>query len=108
MSTVDDRIVPMPAGAVDVSEWTDAGTPDEYRCFTGPTPYMSGSSVDWFAEDARCVTVFGTQLRDGTVEFHCIRLVGVSWEDELDSETARTIGKALIDAADDLDRLGQR
>ncbi|WP_041781852.1 hypothetical protein [Mycolicibacterium chubuense] len=51
------------------------------------------------------VTLFGTQLHDGTVEDRCIRVGGVHEDDELDSETARRLGQALLDAADDLDRL---
>jgi hypothetical protein len=28
--------VPAPTGAADISEWTDVGTPDAYRTFSGP------------------------------------------------------------------------
>src|SRR4051812_35221570 len=95
--------VPLPAGATDVTDWTDVGSPDEFRCFDGPIRTVEGIKC-W---DGWPATVFvnGTQLRDGTVEGRCIRVYGVHGDDMLSSETARVLGRALLAAADDLDRL---
>lgn len=49
--------------------------------------------------------VNGTQLGDGTVEDRCIRVYGVHGDDMLSSETARVLGRALLAAASELDRL---
>lgn len=102
-SLSDKGSMPFPAGATEVTEWTDAGHPDEFRCFNGPTRTLPELR---FGDQPAFVTIFGTQLRDGTVEGRCIRVAGVHWDDELDSKTARHLAQQLLDAADDLDRLG--
>lgn len=98
---------PFPAGATEVSEWCDVGHPDEFRTFTGPT--WTVANLAWNGGDTDpTIIVFGTQLADGTVEGRCIRVDGLHWDYELSADNARTIGTALIEAADALDRLGQR
>lgn len=95
--------VPVPAGAVETSDWCDVGHPDEFRTFSGPTRSIPGLAYP--DSSPAMVLIFGTQLRDGTVEGRCIRVGGVHWDDEIDAETARALGRALLDAADDLDTL---
>lgn len=99
--------VPVPAGATEVSDWCDVGHPDEFRSFTGPswpgpTPqYNSGNSNPM-------VIVYGTQLRDGTIEGRCIRVGGLHWDDELSSDQTRKLAAALLKAADALDHLDEQ
>ncbi|MGV0778746.1 hypothetical protein [Mycolicibacterium elephantis] len=95
-----------PAGATEVSDWADIGTPDEFRTFDGPKWTLPG--IRWGfgdTEEDGYVAIYGTQLRDGTVEERCIRVGGLHWDDELDSQTARDIAGKLLEAADALDRL---
>jgi len=98
--------VDWPAGASEVSDWADAGTPDEFRSFLGPKWTLPGIRWGWGDnEEDGFVAVSGTQLRNGTVEGRCIRVGGVHWDDELDSHAARDLAEKLIAAADNLDRL---
>lgn len=104
MNTTSNQ-VPVPAGPAEATDWVDMGKLHEFRCFEGPMrrlpglAYGDGSPV--------LVTITGTQIRDGTIEGRFIRMSGPHWDDEIDSQTARTIARALFDAADDLDRLRQ-
>ena len=42
-----------------------------------------------------------------TLRGRCIRVDGLHWDDDRSSADARAIAKALLEAADDLDRLEQ-
>ncbi|MBY0287489.1 MAG: hypothetical protein K2X52_10105 [Mycobacteriaceae bacterium] len=95
--------VDWPAGATDVSDWADVGKPEEFRSFDGPI--WTIPEIQYTNDAPARVFVSGTQLRDGTIEERCIRLEGVAWEDMLASDTARTLSRALLSAADVLDRL---
>ncbi|MDT5097650.1 MAG: hypothetical protein QOC76_1387 [Mycobacterium sp.] len=98
--------VPPPVGATDVSDWADVGTPDQFRVFDGPRWTVPGLRFGYADQEVDAfITIFGTQLADGTIEGRCIRLGGVHWDDELCSETARIIGRSLLEAADELDRV---
>lgn len=97
-----------PAGATEVSDWADVGHPDEFRSFDGPKWTLPG--IRWGYGDNEVdgyVAICGTQLRDGTVEGRWIRVRGLQWDDELDSQTARAAAKALLEAADQLDSLNK-
>ena len=63
MTTID-----WPTGATEVSDWADVGTADEFRSFDGPKWTLPG--LRWGFGDNETdgfVTVYGTQLRDGTI-----------------------------------------
>lgn len=78
---------------------------DGFRCFEGSMRQLPG--LTYRDSSPVLVTITSTQLPDGTIEGRSIRMSGPHWDDEIDSQTARTIARALLDAADDLDRLRQ-
>lgn len=81
--------VPLPVGAIEVSDWMDSGTPEPFRLYSGPTWTIEGSSAT--------VTVRGTQLADGTIEEREIKIGGSF--DTLTAEEAEALAKALAQAA---------
>jgi hypothetical protein len=97
--------VPWPPAATSVSDWADVGTLDEFRSFDGPK--WTVPNLEWNSgEKDPTVLIYGTQLRGGMVEGRCIRVDGFHWDDMLSSDNARTLARALLEAADCLDRLG--
>jgi hypothetical protein len=92
--------VPAPAGATHVDDWNDAE--DEsgaFRYFRGARRFIQGLQDG--VNDAE-VAINGTQSADGRVE----RFIGIYADDSaLTSAQAREVGRALIAAANDLDRL---
>jgi hypothetical protein len=59
-----------PTGAHDVSDWTDVGTPDMYRTFTGPRREVRDNYVE----------AYGLQNADGSLEFLEVRASLDVWE----------------------------
>ncbi len=95
--------VPRPADAVDVDDWdaTNWDDPEDgegpVRCFSGTRRVVECNSSD----DAR-VAIDGLQYADGRVE----RAIRISDAEDLTSGLAREIARALIAAADEMERLG--
>ena len=99
MNTTSNQL---PAAA-EATDWVDVGKPDGFRRFEGSMRQLPG--LTYRDSSPVLLTITSTQLPDGTIEGRSIRMS--HWDDEIDSQTARTIARALFDAADDLDRLRQ-
>jgi hypothetical protein len=83
--------IPLPAGATDVSDWEDAGTPDAYRHF---------DLVSWVISDKLAVHYWGKQYPNGRVDHEVV----MEAPDTLTPDEARQLGPALIEAANQVDR----
>lgn len=97
----------MPPVGAEVSEWTDAGTPDAYRTVTKRRYYQDdetgGNYVDGYA----------IQNPDGTLEALAVHAelnvwqhhVHHDWDDELSPVEARLVASKLAGAAAELTQL---
>ncbi len=83
--------VAAPPDAVGVGEWEDALTPDAFRLFWGSDHTVDGADI----------TISGTQSADGSIDERHITIV----VDHVTAEAARAIAAALVEAADEIDRL---
>jgi hypothetical protein len=97
---IDD--VPDPAGAVKVSGWEDPDTPGAFRLFSGTT-----RTVELGHGDGIDITIRGAQSTDGSVE-ECGILVYGDSDDPMTTQAARGLAAALLEAADEIDRLAAR
>jgi hypothetical protein len=91
--------IPEPAGAVEVTEWADPDSPGAFRLFYGATRTVElddGADIN--------VTVLGTQATDGSVDEHGILIDGGS-DDTITTHEGRRLAAALVEAADEVDRL---
>jgi hypothetical protein len=93
--------VPHPAGATHVADWYDVDGPDAARCFTGS---------EWAVDRGQhspdlLVQIDGTQYRDGkAVRFISVMEGQYERLTELSGARARQLARALIAAADEVDR----
>ena len=93
--------VPAPAGAIRVDDWNETRDGSAaFRYFDG-TRYAVQAGLQDGVNDAK-VAISGTQHPDGRVE-RCIRIYAD--DSELKGAQAREVARALIAAADELDRL---
>lgn len=92
-----DRVVfaevPRPADATRFCMWSDEEGGVWVRTFDGTRRSVGGKEV---------VFIDGRQYQDGRVERSIVLTVG---DDDYDAATARQLAAALIDAADELERL---
>jgi hypothetical protein len=93
--------VPMPGGAV-TAEWQDAGTPNAFRYFEG-SRWVVDRRVDRARSEDIEVYVAGTQEPDGTV-VRDIVVHQLHSDDPIMPRQARQLARALIAAADEIDR----
>lgn len=98
--------VPCPAGAGIVDEWLDAGTPHTYRTWHGvhrTIPADDPGNRPW-SDDIE-VYVHGTQTADGEVTRH-ISVDQLHADNPITAVQARGLARALIAAADEVERHG--
>lgn len=102
--------VPLPAGATEVYEWADAGTPDAYRQFTASRHVIDFDLGENFSrpwtEDIE-VRVEGSQYPDGCVRREIV-VDQLNADNPITLWQARQLRDALtaaIDAADAADEL---
>lgn len=98
------RGIPDPAGALTLYDWyvdtDEAGNPELVRAFRG-----SHCEIDTPGRGPGCqVWVYGMQHGDGAIE----RGIWVDNAEELSAATARQLARALISAADEIDRVSER
>jgi hypothetical protein len=92
---------PLPAGAEKVYDWHDVGTDSEGRGFDGRRWIIEGAG--WHKHDIH-VLIRGIQRRTGEVE-RAIAVGELHPDVPITSEQTRQLGRALIAAADEYDRL---
>jgi hypothetical protein len=98
---MDTTEIPLPAGAERVYDWHDVGTDDEGRFF-----YGRGWVIERAAHQRRdmFVDIQGVQRPTGEVE-RVITAGELHPDIPITTAQARKIGRALITAADEMDRL---
>jgi hypothetical protein len=93
--------VPFPAGAVK-ADWQDLGSPNAFRYFEGEHRVVDRREDLPSSQDV-LVYIAGTQALDGTVEREIV-VHQLHADHPITPQQARQVARALVAAADDIDR----